>query len=136
MMDQDQMSNFNRKQRRAFAKKTGAKPSELQQASGQIGTALEALQKIKGLEGTAKMLEGLGEKIDSAHVMMEALAEDIQTLDNELKVQRQVNLMILARLHSNAELPPKKALAQLTEMEKSVLKELGVPPEEASGEKE
>ncbi len=113
------MTNLNRKQRRALAKRNKGS-SNLDKAGNQITTALEALQKIQGLEGSVNMLEGIGEKIDMAKKATEKLAEDITALDFELKIQREVNLRLLSRLYTNVEFPEAKALAQLRDLEQGV----------------
>jgi len=110
------MNAPNRKQRRAAAK--GAKGLEI--AGNQVGAALEALQTIKGLEGTSKMLEGLQENITQASAMIEALARDVQTLDAEMAFQREVNLRLLSKLYANKDLPETQALDQLKELEANI----------------
>ena len=98
----------------------------------------EALQKIQGLEGTASMLDGLGNKIDEARQVMDAVGEDVQKLTIELQIQREVNLRLLSRLYANAELPEVRALGQLRVLEDQVreaLVEESVKAIEASGEK-
>ena len=79
---------MNRKQRRAVVSKT---KTPFEKAGAQIGSALEALQRIKGLEGTANMQE----EMSKATALIEALAQDIQTLGHELDVQREVNLRLM-----------------------------------------
>jgi hypothetical protein len=113
---------MNRKQRRSLAKKVPS--TGLQQASNQIATAIEALQKIEGLDGTAQMLEGLGAKIDEARSLMESLAQTVSSLGFEVEVQREVNLRLLSRLYANAELPEGKALDQLKNLEAQVREKL------------
>lgn len=123
--DEHQMNNFNRKQRRALAKKNRKAPNqELQAAGKQVNTAIEALRKLEGLEGTAKTLQGLGTKIDAALKAMEGLAQDVQTLGFELEVQREVNLRLLSRLYANVEYPEAKALKDLKGMEEKVRESL------------
>jgi len=121
---------MNRKRRRAATSKN--------RKGGALQAAGEALQKIQGLEGTASMLDGLGNKIDEARQVMDAVGEDVQKLTIELQIQREVNLRLLSRLYANAELPEVRALGQLRVLEDQVreaLVEESVKAIEASGEK-
>jgi hypothetical protein len=128
---------MNRKQRRATASK-GRKSGALQAAGGQVTTALEALQKIQGLEGSVNMLDGLGGKIDEARQVMDAVGEDVQKLTIELQIQREVNLRLLSCIYANNELPEVQALEQLRVLEGQVretLVEESIKAIEASCEK-
>lgn len=122
--DENQMSGLNRKQRRTLAKKNKSRSTDLEKAGNQIGSALEALQKINGLEGSVKMLDGLGVNIEAARRAMDELGENVQELSFLLEVQREVNLRLLSRLYANSELSEEDALAQLKELEQNVREKL------------
>ena len=125
-------SQLNRRQRRALAKKS--KKIGLQQAAEQVGSAVEAFKKIEGLEDTARMLEGLEQSITENLEMVKVLAQDIQRLDTELEIQREVNLRLLSSLYANDNFPEAQALEQLKELEhrvqEALLAEIDEQPEE------
>lgn len=87
---------MNRQQRRAVAKKLQRAPGGLDRAEQQVQAALGAIQKIQGLEGTAKTLEGLQGEIQEANALLRAMVGDLEALNKELGLQREVNLRMLA----------------------------------------
>jgi hypothetical protein len=112
---------MNRKQRRAQAKI--APQANLQAARSQVKTALEALQRIKGLEGTAHMLDGLGGQITEVGRTLDSLARRIDSLESELQVQRTVNLKLLAHLvadRGSVRAPKEQVIDLLVELEKQI----------------
>lgn len=116
--------SLNRKQRRVLAKRSKGDPSAFESAGDQIGSALEAVQKLQGLEGSVQMLSDLGAKIEDARAAMEALAQNVQELDLLLEIQREVNLRLLSRLYANDELSEEDAFAQLQRLEQGIREKL------------
>lgn len=89
---------MNRQQRRAVAKKLQRAPGGLDRAEQQVQAALGAIQKIQGLDGAAKTLEGLQGEIHEANTLLRAMVEDLEALNKELELQREVNLRMLVHL--------------------------------------
>lgn len=107
------MDNLNRKQRRGLAKKLRKKDPVGQATTGVI-------EKVGELESYLATLGSLEQSLSDNVEMIKSLAEDIQSLEAELAVQRETNLRLLSRLYANAEYPEQQALKQLRELESSV----------------
>jgi hypothetical protein len=87
---------MNRQQRRAAGKKLQHVPGGLDRAGQQVQAALDAIQKIQGLEGAVKTLEGLQGEIREANALLKAMVGDMETLNKELGLQREISLRLVA----------------------------------------
>jgi len=86
---------MNGQQRRAMGKHV---PGGLDRAGQQVQAALAAIQKIQGLEGAVKTLEGLQGDISEASTLLKAVVGDLEVITQELELQREVTLRLLAHL--------------------------------------
>lgn len=111
---------MNRQQRRAAARKTKKTPAGLARAGRQLDTAVQALRKIEGLEGSVKTLEGLQTEIAGAQALMQAAVSDLETLNAEVKLQREVLIRLLPHILGVEITDEKKDWTELRDVEKQI----------------
>jgi len=73
-------------------------PTGLALAGRQVGQTLDLLRKIEGLDGAVKTLEGLESEITKANTLMEAMVDDLQTLNAEVEAQREITIRLLTEV--------------------------------------
>jgi hypothetical protein len=108
---------MNRNQRRAI-QKLQSKPSN--KASGNLQTALKALDQIKDLEQVATVVKDVQKQVQEAQQVLDALVGDYQNLSDEMELQREVTLRLIWR----AKLVPDISLDGLRGVEAEVRAQL------------
>jgi hypothetical protein len=113
-------SSPNRRARRQARRQAEKASPGLVRAGTQVVNALEALQRIQGLEGTAKMLDGLGTEIERTRTLVEAMVRDMETLNAELAAQREINFRLLAHVLTGENMDENAVLENLRQSEETI----------------